>query len=284
MSNAIHKKNNDYFKNIDTENKAYILGFISADGYLSTKDGNKYLSIELQKRDKKILQFIKKEIQYSGKIATTYHNNKEYCRLKIYGEELVNNIIDKGLDNQKTYNLEFPSSIPPHLIRHYIRGLFDGDGCVYIGKQKRKNGTLKDKRMITLISTKMMNDFICSYIKNKFDIQFRVSYSVTQKNTKMSTLYLEKYNNIKIFLDYLYDDSNIHLERKYNKFLKLQKIKQQNESKIQKQKKLTETQVKEIKKRLNTKTETTRSIAKDFNVSHGVIQSIKIGKCYKNVS
>lgn len=284
MNNSIHKKNNDYFQQIDTENKAYILGFISADGHISTKKSNKYLSIEIQKRDKKILQFIKKEIQYSGKIFTTYHKGKEYCRLKIYGESFVNNIIYHGLDNQKTDNLKFPNSVPSNLIRHYIRGLFDGDGCIYIGKYKSKNGIFKDKRKITLISTKIMNDFISDFIKYRLDIQFRTSYSVTKKNTKMSTLYLEKYNDIKIFLDYLYNDSNLCLERKYNKFLKLQKIKQQNESKIQKQKKLTETQVKEIKKRLNTKTETTRSIAKDFNVSHGVIQSIKIGRCYKNVS
>lgn len=284
MNNSIHKKNNDYFKSIDTENKAYILGFISADGHISTKKGNKYLSIELQKRDKKILQFIKKEIQYSGKIGNTYHNNKEYCRLKIYGEELVNNIINKGLNNQKTYNLEFPSSIPSHLIRHYIRGLFDGDGCVYIGKQKRKNGTLKDKRKITLISTKMMNDFICQHMNNKFDIQFKVRHSNTKKNTEISIISLEKYNYIKIFLEYLYQDSNIYLKRKKDIFLKLQKIKKQNELKIKQQKKLTEKQVREIKKRLSNKTETMRDIAKDFNISHGVIQSIKIGKSYKNVS
>lgn len=284
MNNSIHKKNNDYFKNIDTENKAYILGFISADGHISTKKGNKYLSIELQKRDKKILQFIKKEIQYSGKIGTTYHNNKEYCRLKIYGEKLVNNILDKGLDNQKTYNLTFPLCIPANLIRHYIRGLFDGDGCIYIGKRKKTNGESKDRRMITLVSTRTMNDFISQYMNNKFDIQFKARHSNTKKNTEISIIFLEKYDHIKIFLDYLYQDSNIYLKRKKDIFLKLQKIKKKNELKIKQQKKLTEKQVREIKKRLSNKTETMRDIAKDFNVSHGVIQSIKIGKSYKNVS
>lgn len=273
--NKNYNKNNDYFQNINNENKAYILGFISADGHISTKRGNQYLNIEIQKRDEKILRFIKKEIEYSGPIKKTIHNKKEYSRIRVYGKNFTNHIISHGLDSQKSNTLQFPKSIPECLINHYIRGLFDGDGCLYVAKRKNK----KYVWSLSIISTQMVNNYICDYIEKKIQIKFKKNKIKNNKN--ISIIKLEKYKDIEYFLDYLYDNSNIYLNRKYKTFLRLKKIKQKNELKLKNKQKLREDQVRIIKSRLKNKNESYRKIAKDFNVSHGVIQSIANNRNYK---
>lgn len=285
MTNHIHMhtKNHTYFQKINTQNKAYILGFICADGSIHTKKGNLSLGIELQKRDKDVLSFIKKEINYNGPFYRSYHKNKEYCKLKIYGKEFVSHIINHGLDNQKTYNLEMPKSIPKNLIRHFIRGLFDGDGCLSITKRPMPNGHLKDRWKLSIMCTQKMGNFIIRYSKQELGINFFCTHSITQKHTIMSYIYLEKYDDINLFLQHIYKNHNFCLKRKYDLYLKLKKIKKRNELKVAKTKKLTSAQVQDIKQRLKNRTETYRAIAKDYNVSHGVIQSIERGKCYQNV-
>lgn len=129
----------DYFKYIDSEEKAYWLGFLYADGCITTD--KKYIILELSSEDLEHIKRFKDDIQAHQKIRIYKRNNIEYARLCIGCKEMVLDLIKVGCIPHKTFNIVFPEAniIPKNLIRHFIRGVFDGDGCISITNRKKKN-------------------------------------------------------------------------------------------------------------------------------------------------
>jgi len=119
--------NEKYFNSIDTVKKAYILGFIYADGCISINNNSYRLRFNLKKNDIEILNFIKKELKYTGPIKLS--KNKKYCVLEISNKVLVNNLIQLGAIPNKSLYLKHPN-IKSSFEGSFIRGYFDGDGCV----------------------------------------------------------------------------------------------------------------------------------------------------------
>ena len=212
--NKKHIYNENYFKEIDNEAKAYFLGFIFADGcvYIRKRKNSfeKMFRINLAEQDKHILEILKKELNHSaelnfieGKEFTSPTNNKVYKRQNQYAIyissiDFVNNLINLGLGNRKTYmELSIPN-IPKELIRHFIRGYFDGDGC-------------KDKYSIKFTSkTKNLLLNIQTHLKNEFNLPFG-SILKTSRNAYVFSFSKEK----NLFLKYIYENSNYYLNRKY---------------------------------------------------------------------
>lgn len=207
--------NRDYFNNLDTDNKYYILGFIAADGNLS-KDGNR-LSIKLQSKDIDILEKIKEELQYEGKIkhylkTLTYkYVNKEKvyfysnsaCSLVFNNKTIYQDLFTYGLTPNKSLSLTIDKRLKDN--KHFWRGVFDGDGCLYY-----KNNCVQ----ITIVGTEntciSFLDFAKIYVPNV--------RSKVKKQKKVYTVTITSTKAIKI-LDVLYDNSQIHLNRKYEKYL-----------------------------------------------------------------
>lgn len=137
----MHKFNHNYFKTIDTEEKAYILGFLYADGYNSDKQ----VVISQLEQDVDILEKINKALdadnQIKRKLQST--NNKTVCQLCYSSIDMCADLTNLGCFRNKSLACTFPTFLDKSLIRHFIRGYFDGDGCVWIGK--RKIMTVKDK-------------------------------------------------------------------------------------------------------------------------------------------
>ena len=137
----MHKFNHNYFKTIDTEEKAYILGFLYADGYNSDKQ----VVISQLEQDVDILEKINKALdadnQIKRKLQST--NNKTVCQLCYSSIDMCTDLTNLGCFRNKSLACTFPTFLDKSLIRHFIRGYFDGDGCVWIGK--RKIMTVKDK-------------------------------------------------------------------------------------------------------------------------------------------
>ena len=135
----------NYFKVINTEEKAYWLGFIYADGCI-TSDIRQQLIIELCKQDRIILERFIDCINGNNKI----YENKYSYRLSICQKDFTNNLLNKGVFPKKSLLLEFPSTdiIPTQLIRHFIRGYFDGDGCIscnqYYNKTQNKHSYVSE--------------------------------------------------------------------------------------------------------------------------------------------
>ena len=202
--------NEDYFEHIDTEEKAYWLGFISADGWVSygEKYGNEF-GIELQIQDKNHLKKFNKSINGNLEIKELEKkcnlNGKIYksCVIRIYKKRFIENLSKFGINPEKTFKLKFPDIEKP-LIRHFIRGFFDGDGCICRSKNEAKS----DFTSANLILLEELR-----YIFNQNNIK---SY-ICQERNNIYRLRIGGLLNSDKFYHYLYDNASIYLDRKYNK-------------------------------------------------------------------
>ncbi|MDC7249130.1 MAG: LAGLIDADG family homing endonuclease, partial [Sphaerochaetaceae bacterium] len=123
-----HKLDENYFSTIDNPNKAYILGFLYADGSISK---NYNITVCISKKDIEILEFIKKELKYSGDITTKIISQNEYSLLRIVSKKLSIDLINLGIVNNKTYESKQLPIIPNKYFNDLLRGFFDGDGSIY---------------------------------------------------------------------------------------------------------------------------------------------------------
>lgn len=123
------------FKDIDSEWKAYFLGFMFADGCIR-KDGN-IAKISISKKDEEIIEYFAKKLG-RDKIKITVdkpkkyknRNNGEKINLLLCSKKLCSDLMNKGCTPQKSLTLDWPKNVPEHLINHFIRGYFDGDGSI----------------------------------------------------------------------------------------------------------------------------------------------------------
>jgi len=199
------------FDLIDSEEKAYWLGFIYADGYI---DANKFIfEISLKSSDKEHLEKFNKFMKHKDKNHVKISNSKcgdkcfERCRWYVSNKHLWNILNSYGCTPNKSLTLEFPNFLIfkyDHLIRHFIRGYFDGDGSFsrYLLK------TCVNPH-IQIIGTHAFLTKILEYsqLNGRFG---------KDKRWKNNTEYIEfdKENGIK-FINYIYDNCTIYLDRKY---------------------------------------------------------------------
>lgn len=116
----------DFFETIDTLYKAYILGFIAADGSIDRHC--KTLTIHIHKKDVEILYSIKKSIGYNGNIV--FIRNKNYVRLLLCSKKLCADLISKHVTPNKTYSVKMPLLNTRAYYLAYLRGFIDGDGSI----------------------------------------------------------------------------------------------------------------------------------------------------------
>lgn len=186
--------NKDFFKVIDNEVKAYILGFIYADGYIESN--NRTLSFNINERDIDILHKIKYHIECGNPIRKS--STKNCVRLHLSSVELVNDLIKLGVTRHKTNTISLPN-LRDDLLRHFLRGYFDGDG--HIGNRQS---------VLVIGSETMFNDFI-NVIYEKFN---KVLYYQKINNYYRVQLNRRDYDVI----CWMYNNPTIYLDRKYKSF------------------------------------------------------------------
>lgn len=139
---ASHKLpvDSDFFHTIDTEDKAYWLGFMYADGYITKRGKRMTMGVSLQDSDSDHLESFKKSLHSEHKIGHYVNTSgcsknigSPYCSLTIVDSQLVSDLERHGVFYNKSKILQFPTSdvVPNKLLHHFIRGYFDGDGSVY---------------------------------------------------------------------------------------------------------------------------------------------------------
>lgn len=121
----------DYFESIDTPEKAYWLGFIYADGSLAP---NNTLRIGLHKEAKKHLTKFAKAVGYTGKIRGPDKDGR--YDLDLTSKKFAEDLRDKGVVENKTFIVRYPDFLSRELNRHFIRGVFDGDGTITTHKSR----------------------------------------------------------------------------------------------------------------------------------------------------
>ena len=132
----------NYFENIDTPRKAYWLGLFFADGNVSKT----VFKLGLKREDKYILQNLAVDVQWNGEIRDEFskrsfgnQDEKTYLSstISLCSKKFVSYLGNHGVLPNKTFRLSFPN-IPKNLRRHFVRGIFDGDGMISITQNNFK--------------------------------------------------------------------------------------------------------------------------------------------------
>ena len=206
---------NEYaFDTIDTEEKAYWLGFIFADGYIATSSNN--FEISLKEEDKTHLEkfniFMKGPVN-KVKIGKVRCGNTicKRCRWGSRNKHLKEVLISYGCVPQKSLILQFPDSSifkSSDLIRHFIRGYWDGDGCLTYAN---KEHTRPD---VSVLGTEDFLTSIKEHLPLKFD--YKLGYNKGSNKTRILSIFGK--NGFEL-VKYLYNNCTIYLDRKYEKYL-----------------------------------------------------------------
>lgn len=220
----------DYFYKIDTSDKAYWLGFLYADGTITRfykKDGtvrSMTLEVGLKYEDKGHLEKFRKCIKSNVPIfeRTIQLNGKKYksARIQINNTHFCKNLCNAGCVPQKTYKLEFPSYniVPQPLMKDFIRGFFDGDGCICTYEWDGKPCIVS-----TITGKPEMLHSIADYLISQKVIRTMPPFTKKAKQDFACDIRFNGKDINKEFLDYLYKDSNLYLDRKYNKYIEFYK-------------------------------------------------------------
>lgn len=221
-SSHIYTLDEHVFDSIDTEEKAYWLGFLMADGY--NHENRNAVCLKLQSEDKEILEKFRKFLKSNApiytysRITSVNHLHRKASEVRVNSIHLSKQLAKLGCVQGKTYTLVFPTCVPDHLMNHFIRGYFDGDGCICI-KSRKDRGTDSLSYQLTIVGKE---DFILE-IQNYIVKETGVNRNKLEhpKNNFAKTLHYGGRKVVTKILNYLYKDATIFLKRKHDKYLEL---------------------------------------------------------------
>ena len=202
-----------YFDEIDTPNKAYVLGLFYADGCNHAK--RNYIKLALQIEDEEVLEKIRKEMKIEKplkfeskeKIRRKGYNHKDTKSIDIYSKQMSEALTKLGCVEQKSLVLEWPSWLREDLYSHFIRGYFDGDGSISKGRGYQ----------ITYASTYMFLEKLKEILEERLEVKLQL-YDLHENGITYDLCCSNK-SDCKKILDYMYKDAEIYMERKYNIYL-----------------------------------------------------------------
>ena len=224
-----YKINEDFFDVIDTQEKAYFLGFLYADGCNLIETNT--VRIDLATPDRDILEKLVKLIYLEDPlyhIKNTVRENRGLNKdktiyssyMNINSKHICKVLYNLGCENRKSLTLKWPQwLVDKELQRHFIRGYYDGDGGVSLSQEKRNASTLQ------IISTLDMYNNFFKVVKEQTNIQFGQPYHPLniEESKDVYRFGIAGNRQIENFLKWLYKDATIYLDRKYNVYLKLLK-------------------------------------------------------------
>jgi len=197
--------NETFFENIDNEEKSYFFGLLAADGNLSTSQNS--VRIGLHEKDKEILETFRRCLNYTKPLVYIKKSSTDWNRSNQYLLEISSTIFRKtlekhGLTPNKSSTLKFPATLLLNVAHHYIRGYFDGDGCIHIDKRNHAGISIAGSLVF------------CENLKSILEI-FNIRSSIT-KHYKANCYYVRSFgqSNILQFYNFMYKDATIFLNRK----------------------------------------------------------------------
>jgi hypothetical protein len=213
---------NDNIFSVENEKAFYLAGFIAADGSLQKRQYSKILKITLSKTDFQHLEKIRDLMDSNNPIkeyivppSELIPTEQRCVEIQIVSKQIFDDLAKFNIVPNKTDIYKFPKWLIDHpLVNHFMRGYFDGDGC--ISRCGLGEGRTVIQKSISMLGTK-------SFIRTFRD--------VLAKNSKLSLAKMYIHNdsvwafrytgngNAKKIYDFLYKDATVYLDRKRDKFL-----------------------------------------------------------------
>ena len=204
--------NEHYLDKLDTEEKNYFLGMFFADGCNQT-DRNLSI-ISLQEKDKEILERF--TIMFESNrplrfIDNCGHNKQNSYVFSLNSKYLCNKLYQYGAVPRKSLVLKFPEYLDSKFTSAFVRGYFDGDGSITLREYKKAPILAR----FNLLGTKDFLEELSKILQNELNI----NPNLIQRG-KIWSLNIGKRQDCYLFANWLYGDSTIYLNRKYEKYLK----------------------------------------------------------------
>lgn len=196
-----HSLNTSFFKEINTEEQAYFLGLMYADG--SVSNNGFYLKL----KDSDIIEKFQKVLGTDSPVKRIYYGGYKAYIIQICSREMSKDLIKLGCFINKTKKIRLPD-IKQDLIRHFIRGFFDGDGCLQLNDKIYHN-----RFDLTSASKEFLEDvrpIIASHGITRGSLNKETNYNVWHLSFSG--------HQVKQILDWLYKDAEFYLLRKYVKY------------------------------------------------------------------
>ena len=202
--------NHNFFENIDAEEKAYILGFLIADGNVYKDKSSYRIRIEVQLEDRYIVDLIKEKIGISNSVIYRKKQSKNKLshtiKIAFVSEKIFKDLEKYGVVPNKTDKTFFPN-VPKNMYCHLIRGLLDGDGSIpdYRESYRQSIQFIGSKQLIT-----SLKDFLIKEL-NVYDV-------VVSERKKKIPIYQVVWSSrvdVKNIGEFLYSNSHYYLKRKY---------------------------------------------------------------------
>lgn len=202
----VYDINKDYFKIVDCERKAYWLGLLMADGCVSNTDKKYSIRLALKDPDGYLPYLLSVDLNSKRKLC--YSKTKKMLCANFNCKEMFFDLNKLNIVPNKTGKEAMPQ-IPENLIRHFVRGFFDGDGTIYRRKNRKRH--------------KCAIGFVCQNEQFIVDIialiekhcGFTMNYYLHDKCVYESKT--EAFNKCKFFCEWIYKDATICMIRKYEK-------------------------------------------------------------------
>ena len=230
--------NENYFDYIDSDDKAYFLGLLWADGcnYRNEKKETRAYQIHLalQERDKEVVFALAEKIFESPNIVSFINRSQKLpiliadglrktskfqnvVSLRICSKHISNILNDYGMVPRKSLISRLPEVVNnnENLFRSFVRGYLDGDGWITESTVK-KGGKAGYTRYV---SGMIGSDLQMQEMKEKFN-NLGFNFSIRKQN-KMSIITLSGNRQVYKFLQWLYNDATVKMTRKYNIYLRL---------------------------------------------------------------
>jgi hypothetical protein len=187
---------------------AYVVGFFLADGHMADHSKTSSYSVCFSVKDKDIIEKIAKVCKYKNTVKKYIRGTIIMYSIDISGKLIWKFFENLGFTHNKTFTTRIPKQIPPKLMSHFIRGVFDGDGSVWLNDNAYPQ--------VNIVGSKLFIDDVS---------KIGVEYSSIASHYRSFIIY---YNGQKAidFLNYIYKDSTMHMDRKYKRYLKALKWKQ----------------------------------------------------------
>ena len=209
------KEDEGLFRN-DVEDyiQKYILGLIITDGCI-TKNGQKFV-ICISLKDKEMIEQIRNIVCKTKKV---YKDGDNGYQVKWRNSNDISYLSKLNIGQRKTYTVGVPYF--EHNMGHLIRGLFDGDGCVYNDSTTDKGKKYTYQRISFTSGSKQFIDDLSMFLTNN-GIQHRINLDSRRKDCANKTYYVKIYKQKEVqkLKNLMYENCNEwKLQRKYDLFI-----------------------------------------------------------------